>query len=99
MDNIPYTWSADTPLPSREPLILVQPRITTMVDQGSQYIDPLLQPLVIPTTSSGHNTPPTFSAHTQTDLPFDGLVATNNQNVGKNSLNQPSTLGQHIRYD
>ena len=45
MDNIPYTWSTGTHFPSREPLLPVQPRITTMVDQGSQYIDPLIQPL------------------------------------------------------
>ena len=97
MDNTPYTWSTGTHFLSREPsLPPIQPRITTMVDQGSQYVNPFVQPLVKPTVSSGHNIPPTLSTHTQTDPPFDRLVVTNNQNVGQNSLNQPSTSGQHI---
>lgn len=99
MDNTHYTWSTSTHIPSREPLLPpVQHRIATMVDQGSQYVNPFMQPLIRPTVSLGRNTPPTFFAHTQTDLPLDGLVITTDQNVGQNSLNQPSTLGQHIGY-
>ena len=99
MENTPYIWSNSAYVPSREPLIPSHPRLTTLVDQGSQYIDPLSQPLIRPMTSLGRNTPPMFSAHTQTDLPFDRLVVTDNQNVGQNNLNQPSTLGQNFGYD
>lgn len=97
MDNLLYTWSTGAYIPSREPLLPpLQPRTVMMVDQGSQYVNPFLQPYVRPTTSSGHNTPPTYSAHTQTDLPFERLVINTDQNIGQASLNQPSTSSQHI---
>ena len=96
MDTPLYTWSTGAYIPYREPLLPpLQPRTVTTVDQGSQYVNPFIQPLVRPAISLGRNTPPTFSAHTQTDLPFDRLVITADQNVGQTSLNQPSISGQH----
>ena len=99
MDNPLYTWSTSAHIPSGELLFPpLQPRIVTMVDRGDQYVNPFVQPHVRPTTSTGHNIPPTHSAHTQTDLPFERQVTTTDQNVGQSNLNQPSTSGQHTRH-
>ena len=97
MENTPFTWS-NSPYVSREPMIQTHPRLTTLVDQGSQYVDPTLPPLVRPTTSSGRATP-MMSAHTQIDLPFERLVVSDNQNIGPNTLNYPSTSGHNLGYD
>ena len=78
MENTQFTWSNTPYVPFREPMIRMHPRLTTMVDQGSQYVDPTLPPLVGPMTSSGRHTPPMMSAHTQTDLPFERLVVSDN---------------------
>lgn len=73
MDNPLYTWSTDVHIPSGELLFPpLQPRTVITVDQGNQYVNPFVQPHVIPTTSTCHIIHPTYSAHTQTDLPFEG---------------------------